>query len=105
MENENLISNSFTAFLKEAPEHQQSWMEMVMKLSQASALDKKTSELAYIAVLAAVGLESGIPFHVTMAKNQGATKEEVISAILLGLPAAGQKVIHCLPAALKVFEE
>ncbi|MHC1708655.1 MAG: carboxymuconolactone decarboxylase family protein [Bacteroidales bacterium] len=104
MENQNLISNSFAAFMKEAPGHQQAWMEMVMKLSQASALDKKTSELSYIAVLAATGMESGIPFHVKMAKDLGATKEEVISAILIGLPAAGQKVIQSLPTALMIFE-
>ena len=104
MENQNLISDSFAAFIKEAPEHQQAWMEMVMKLSKATVLDKKTSELVYIAVLATAGMESGIPFHVKMAKEAGATKEEVISAILTALPAVGQKVIHCLPAALKMFE-
>lgn len=104
MENQHLVSNSFAAFMTEAPEHQQAWMEMVMKLGQVTALDKKTAALAYIAVLAATGLESGIPFHVHMAKELGATKEEVISAVLIGLPAAGNKVIQSLPAALKEFE-
>ncbi len=103
MENENLVSAAFAAFMKEAPAHQQAWMEMVMKIGQASALDQKTSALAYIAVLAALGLESGIPFHVEMAKKLGATKEEVVSAILVGLPAAGHKVTQALPSALKMF--
>ncbi|MCX6271583.1 MAG: carboxymuconolactone decarboxylase family protein [Bacteroidetes bacterium] len=105
MENEHLVSSAFALFMKEAPAHQQAWMEMVMKLSKASALEPKTSDLAYLAVLAATGLESGIPFHAQMAKSHGATREEVISAILIGLPAAGNKVIHGLPGALKCFEE
>lgn len=34
----------------------------------------------------------------------GATREEVISAILLGLPAAGNAVTACLPAALSAYD-
>lgn len=103
MDSQNKISDAFLCFMKEAPEVQQAWMEMVQKTSSASALDKKTSELAYIAVLAATGLESGLPFHVGMARDLGATREEIISAVLLGLPAAGHKVIASLPVVLNSF--
>jgi alkylhydroperoxidase/carboxymuconolactone decarboxylase family protein YurZ len=34
----------------------------------------------------------------------GATREEVISAILVGLPAAGHVVTQALPAALETFD-
>ena len=61
----SVISNAFQTFITEAPEHANAWMESVQKLDTASKLDKKTGELAYIAVLAAARLESGIPFHVT----------------------------------------
>ncbi len=80
------VSNAFEAFAKEAPEHQAAWMEAVQKLDKASALDKKTEELAYLAVLAALRLTSCLPFHVKMAKASGATREEVISSVLLGFP-------------------
>jgi alkylhydroperoxidase/carboxymuconolactone decarboxylase family protein YurZ len=62
------ISNAFQVFLDEAPEHAQAWMSAVHGLNRASGLDKKTEELAYIAVLAAARLTSGIPFHVESAK-------------------------------------
>jgi len=75
MNNEN-VSNSFQVFLKEAPEHSKAWMEAVQKLDTACSLDEKTGEIAYIAVLATVGLESGIPFHVKRAKELGATRED-----------------------------
>lgn len=104
MENKPTISNAFQTFLKEAPAYSKVWMETAYKLGEATALDPKTSELAYIAVLAAVRLESGIPFHVRAAKEKGATREEVISAILIGLPATGNIVIQVLPAALEAYD-
>ncbi len=55
------MSGAFQAFMSEAPEHAQAWMQAVRGLDDASALDKKTEELAYLAVLAALRLESGVP--------------------------------------------
>ena len=77
---------------------------MVQSMGQSSALDAKTSALAYLAVLAALQMESGIPFHVKAAKQAGATRDEVISAILVGLPAAGHRVTHVLPVALTTYD-
>ena len=98
------ISNAFLTFRDEAPQHAQVWGEMVQKLGQASGLDDKTAALAYLAVLAVLRLESGIPFHVQAAKQQGASREEVISAILVGLPAAGHVVTQTLPAAIAAYD-
>jgi len=99
------ISSAFMAFSKEAPAHAGAWAEMVQSMAKASALDQKTSALAYLAVLAAAGLVSGVPFHVKQAKVTGASREEVISAILIGLPAAGNRVTQALPIAIKAFDE
>ncbi|MNT58159.1 Carboxymuconolactone decarboxylase family protein [compost metagenome] len=104
MEGSPQVSNSFMTFMKEAPEQQQAWMEAVHKLDAASRLDPKTEEIAYIAVLAAVRLESGLPFHVKHAKQLGATRDEIISAVLLGLPAAGNVVLQALTAALQAYD-
>jgi alkylhydroperoxidase/carboxymuconolactone decarboxylase family protein YurZ len=103
-DNEKLMSDAFQVFLKEAPKHAQVWMGAVQALGQASALDKKTEGLAYLAVLAAQRLESGIPFHVALAKQAGASREEVISAILVGLPAAGNVVTRSLPIAIHAYD-
>ena len=98
------VSNAFQAFLSQAPRHASAWMGAVKGLESAGALDRKTGELAYLAVLAALRLESGVPFHVKMLKEAGATREEVISAILVGLPAAGNAVVQALPAALAAYD-
>lgn len=99
-----LISDAFQLFLKESPKHAQAWKDAVRGLSEASALDAKTRALAYLAVLAALRMESGIPFHVAQAKQAGASRDEVVSAILVGLPAAGHAVTQALPAALQEYD-
>ena len=101
---QSLISNAFQTFMSEAPQHAQAWGAMVQVLANASALDKKTSALAYLAVLAALRMESGVPFHVQYAKQSGASREEVISAILVGLPATGHSVTQVLPAAIAAYD-
>ena len=98
------ISPAFAAFFAEAPQHAQAWMEMVKGMAAASALDEKTQAIAYLSVLAALRMESGIPFHVAHAKQLGVTREEIISAILLGMPAAGHAVTQVLPKALEAFD-
>ena len=98
------VSHAFQTFLSEAPKHAHAWMTAVQTLDQASAMEEKTAELAYLAVLAALRLEGGIPFHVQAAKQAGATRDEVISAILIGLPAAGNTVIQVLPTALAAYD-
>jgi len=100
----DLISNAFRAFSEEAPKHAEAWMKMVQGLASASALDHKTHNIAYLAVLAALRRVNGIPFHVKMAKKAGASRDEVISAILVGLPAAGHAVTEVLPAAIDAYD-
>ncbi|MDR0309618.1 MAG: carboxymuconolactone decarboxylase family protein [Candidatus Methanoplasma sp.] len=98
------VSNAFEMFAKEIPEHHGAWMDAVRRLDAAGALDKKTKELAYIAVLAAVRLESGLPFHVQAARANGATRDEIISAVLVGLPAVGNTVIQALPSVFGALD-
>jgi alkylhydroperoxidase/carboxymuconolactone decarboxylase family protein YurZ len=98
------VSRAFELFMQEAPAHAEAWMQAAGALDAASTLDKKTEELAYIAVLAATGNTSGVPFHVLSAKSHGASRQEVLSAVLVGLPAAGATVIASLPAALEAYD-
>lgn len=105
MTGDTRISNAFQMFMTEAPAHQKAWLEGVQQLGAASALDGKTGALVYIGILAATRLESGLAFHVAEAKQLGASREEIISAVLAGLPAVGNIVIQALPVALNAFDE
>lgn len=72
----SLVSNVFRTFMQEAPRQAQPWSACVQGLASASALDAKTGALAYVAVLAALRLESGIPFDACAAKKAGASRED-----------------------------
>ncbi len=97
------MSEGFGILFREKPEVAQAWLESDRTLTHHSALDAKTAELAYIAVLAALGLERGLAFHTGQAQQLGATRDEVFSATLVGLPAAGARVIEALAETLRPF--
>lgn len=104
MSHETRISDAFQTFIKEAPAHQNAWLDAVKHLGIASSLEAKTAALVYIGILAATRLDSGLSFHVAEAKAHGATREEIISAVLAGLPAVGNVVIQSLPIALQAYD-
>ncbi len=104
MAGEPKVSDAFRLFMTEAAGHAQAWGRAVEGLGKESALDPKTSGLAYLAVLAALRLHSGLGFHVGLAKQAGASRAEVISALLVGLPAAGLGVTQALPEALAAYD-
>uniref|UniRef100_A0A7T7XRW2 Carboxymuconolactone decarboxylase family protein n=2 Tax=Breznakiella homolactica TaxID=2798577 RepID=A0A7T7XRW2_9SPIR len=93
------------SFMQESGGAGKSYMEWVSAMAETSALDEKTRELAYLSVLAAVRLTGGLPFHVASAKKAGATRDEVKSAILVGMPAAGLAVIEAFDIALTSYDE
>jgi alkylhydroperoxidase/carboxymuconolactone decarboxylase family protein YurZ len=99
------VGASFQAFVTQAPGFSSVWMAAVDGLGKACLLEPKTKALCYLAVLASARLTSGIAFHASLARAAGATKDEVVGAILIGLPAVGNAVIEALPAALAVFED
>lgn len=98
------ISPAFQSFARQAPAHHAAWLQAVAGLGTASALDDKTQSLVYIGILAAARLESGLAFHVQEAKGYGASRDEIISAVLAGLPAVGNCVVQALPIALDAFD-
>ena len=99
------VTNSFSLFMTETPEVGKAYMDMIMKQSEASALDRKTHELAYISVLAAIRMTGGLNFHVKSAKELGASRDEVKSAVLVGLPVAGITLVDALETALSAYDE
>jgi len=75
-----------------------------MTAAAATAVAECVQAVAYVAVLAAVGLHSGLPFHAGLARAAGATRDEVASAVLVGLQPAGHVVIAGLAEALRGYD-
>jgi AhpD family alkylhydroperoxidase len=99
-------TNPMELFRKEAPEVATAFNSLIMSLVASRGLDQKTKQLIYIAMKAAMGDDSAVKAHVPMAKAAGATREEVVDAILMTLTVSGLRgVVHCLPGALEYFEK
>ena len=92
-------------FHKEAPQVAEAFNGLIQSLIASRGLDEKTKQLIYIALKAAQGDETAVKFHVPMARKLGATKAEVVDAILITLTISGIRgVAACLPGAVKEFE-
>ena len=99
-------TNPMELFQNEAPEVASAFNGLIMSLVATQGLDTKTKQLIYIAMKAAMGDDTAVRAHVPMAKAAGATREEVIDAILMTLTVSGIRgVVHCLPEAVKQFEK
>lgn len=92
-------------FQKEAPEVAAAFSGLIQSLVARDGLDQKTNQLIYIAMKASTGDIAAVKAHVPMAKAAGATKEEVVDAILLTLTVAGIRgVVSCLPEVVGQFD-
>ena len=98
--------NPMELFQKEAPEVAAAFNGLIMSLVASKGLDQKTKQLIYIAMKAAMGDDMAVKAHVPMAKAAGATREEVVDAILMTLTVSGIRgIVHCLPEAVSQFEK
>lgn len=91
------VTEGFEILMKETNGVGQAFMGAIMKMSEASSLDEKTHELAYISVLVTARMYGGLPFHIERAKQLGASIADIKSAILLPMPVVGIQVAEALP--------
>jgi alkylhydroperoxidase/carboxymuconolactone decarboxylase family protein YurZ len=100
------MTNPLDIFRKEAPAVAGAFDNLIQSIVAGEGLDEKTKQLIYIALKAADGDTAALSFHVPMAKQLGATRQEVSGAIILTLTVCGLKgVTSCLPAAMAVFDQ
>ncbi len=98
-------ANPMEVFKKEAPEVAEAFNGLINALVASKGLDPKTKQLIYIAMKASMGDQMAVKAHVPMAKAAGATKEEVVDAILMTLTVSGVRgIVTCLPGAVEQFE-
>jgi alkylhydroperoxidase/carboxymuconolactone decarboxylase family protein YurZ len=97
--------NPMELFQREAPEVAKAYSGLIMSIVASKGLDPKTKQLVYIAMKAAMGDAQAVKAHLPMAKQAGATREEVVDAILMTLTVSGIRgVVTCLPDAVRSFD-
>lgn len=98
--------DTFEILQKEAPEVACAFYGMVEALKDMSGLDAKTKQLVYIGIKSSLGDAVAIFYHIAMAKELGATREEIRDTILVTLSVCGLKgVSSCLGTALRIYDQ
>ena len=97
--------NPYELFQKECPEIAERFYDLIEAQKALKGLDAKSKQLINIAIQTANRNPMGVQMHAIMAKNEGATREEIIGAVVLNLHHSGlASVLECLPAAVEGFE-
>jgi AhpD family alkylhydroperoxidase len=99
------IKNPMEVFQNEAPEVAAAFNNLIEALSSTGGLDARTQQLIYIGMKASQGDAGAVIAHTPMAKQAGATREELKDTILLTLTVSGIKgVVTCLQGALSAYD-
>ena len=99
-------NNPLQTFVEEAPEIQKAYAGFIQSLIADEGLDSKTKQLIYIGMKMIADDERAVKMHVPMAKNAGATRNEVKTTVLLGLSVIGMKAASkYLPLVLETYDE
>ena len=97
--------NPFELFERECPEVAARFNDLIDAQKALKGLDSKTKQLINIAIQTANRNSRGVKLHAMMAKNECATREEIVGAVVLNLHHSGfASVMECLPAAIDGFE-
>lgn len=97
--------NPLLLFAREAPEVAASFNALVESIQKLDGLDGKTRHLVYIGMMAALGNEIAVMYHVPMAKAAGASWNEIRDAVMITLTVNGLAgVSRCLPVAKKAWD-
>lgn len=92
-------------FQKEAPEVAAAFNGLIQALVASKGLDEKTKQLIYIAMKTAMGDELAVRAHIPMAKSLGASREEMIDAVLMTLTVSGiAGVLKVLPHIALIYD-
>jgi len=93
-------------FVREAPEVASAFNGLIQSLIETKGLDPKTKQLIYIAMKTSMGDDLAVKAHLPMAKALGATREEVLDAVLLTLTVSGiSGVVKILPDVVRLYDE
>jgi len=97
--------NPYQVYQEETPEVAAAFDNLIKSLALPDGLEPKTMQLIYIGIRASQGNADAVSAHVPMAKQFGATREEIKNTILLTLTVCGVSgVVSCLAPALNAYD-
>ena len=97
--------NPLETFQKEAPDIQRAYAEVIDSIIALKSLDQKTKQLIYIGMKIVTDDKHAVYYHVPIAKEAGATRDEIKETIILSLTVTGLKNIgNFLAHALEIYD-
>jgi alkylhydroperoxidase/carboxymuconolactone decarboxylase family protein YurZ len=97
--------NPLQTFVEESPEIQKAYAGFIQSIIDDKGLDNKTKQLIYIGIKMVTDDERAVQMHVPMAKNAGASRDEIKTTVLLGLSVIGLKAASkYLPVVLEIYD-
>ena len=92
--------------VKEYPQIAEHISNSILKMFELSTLDEKTTQLVYIAVMASLDYPPAMRYHVPMALDAGASRDEIIGAASIAAAAAGPKgFVNCFGTILEEIQK
>ncbi|MFA5866006.1 MAG: carboxymuconolactone decarboxylase family protein [Phycisphaerae bacterium] len=78
----------------------------IEKIFNLAKLDEKTKQLIYIAVQTAMNYPLAVKYHIPLALQAGATRDEIVGASSIAATAAGPKgFVSCFPMIIEQTKE
>lgn len=97
--------NPYAVFLNEAPQAAKAFDGLIQAVCATGGLDARTRQLVYIGIKASQGDAAAVAAHVPMAKQAGATREEILGSVVLTLTVSGVSgVVKCLAPAMEAYD-
>jgi 4-carboxymuconolactone decarboxylase len=83
------LPETFKSIVKEYPEVWKAHEQLQRACTEAGPLDRKTRELIKVGISLGAGMETATQRHAIMAKENGATHEEIYQAVLMAMTTCG----------------
>ena len=83
------LPQTFKNIVKKYPDVWEAHEQLAQACGEAGPLDRKTRELIKVGICLGAGLETATQRHAIMAKEHGATLDEIYQAVLMAMTTCG----------------
>jgi alkylhydroperoxidase/carboxymuconolactone decarboxylase family protein YurZ len=83
------LPETFKSIVKKYPDVWEAHEQLTRACAEAGPLDRKTRELIKVGISLGAGLETATQRHAIMAKENGATDNEIYQAVLMAMTTCG----------------
>jgi len=83
------LPETFRSIVKKYPQIWEAHEQLTRACADVGPLDRKTRELIKVGISLGAGLETATQRHAIMAKENGATEEEIYQAVLMAMTTCG----------------